>query len=247
MSDAGESFLQPDWPAPAAVRAVSTTRLGGASRGPWQSFNLAHHVGDDPAAVDANRRRLRELLALPSEPVWLEQVHGIHVAEALGSAPGTRADGAVARGPGVVCAVMTADCLPLLLCDDSGTEAAALHVGWRGLADGVIEAGVASMSASPSHLVAWMGPAIGPDAFEVGGDVRDRVGADDQSSRPSHNAGRWMLDLYALARRRLGAAGVTAVHGGGLCTVSDRARFFSYRRDRRCGRMATLIWLTRRD
>lgn len=247
MSGAGKSFLQPDWPAPAAVRAVSTTRLGGASRGPWQSFNLAHHVGDDPAAVDANRRRLRELLALPSEPVWLEQVHGIHIAEALGCAAGTQADGAVARGPGVVCAVLTADCLPLLLCDDSGVEAAALHVGWRGLAEGVIEAGVASMSASPSRLVAWMGPAIGPDAFEVGADVRDRVGADDQSSRPSPSAGRWLLDLYALTRRRLGAAGVAAVHGGGLCTVSDRGRFFSYRRDRRCGRMATLIWLTRRD
>jgi YfiH family protein len=228
------------------VRAVSTTRLGGASRGPWQSFNLAHHVGDDRAAVDANRRRLRELLALPSEPVWLEQVHGTHVAEALGSPAGTRADGAVARGPGVVCAVMTADCLPLLLCNDAGSEVAALHVGWRGLADGVIEAGVASMSTPPARLMAWLGPAIGPDAFEVGEEVRARLGADGDTARPSTNGGRWLVDLYALARRRLKAAGVTTVRGGGFCTLSDRARFFSYRRDRRCGRMATLVWLTRR-
>ncbi|OGI43867.1 MAG: hypothetical protein A2150_02460 [Candidatus Muproteobacteria bacterium RBG_16_64_11] len=240
------TFIFPDWPAPTHVRAVSTTRAGGVSRGPYASFNLGDHVGDDPVAVARNRELLREALALPAEPVWLRQVHGTRVIDtARGDAHG-EADGAWSAQPGVVCAVLTADCLPVLLCDRTGTRVAAVHAGWRGLAAGVIEQGVHALGVAPEELLAWLGPAIGPRAFEVGPEVRAAFVQHDAAAAgafvPSHD-GRYLADIYALARLRLSALGVTRIEGGGFCTVTDRDRFFSFRRDGSCGRMATLIWL----
>jgi len=237
-------WIEPDWPAPSWVRAASSTRRGGLSRGPYAGWNLGDHVGDDPAAVAANRALLRERLALPAEPLWLRQVHGCTVAEGEG---GCEADAALALGPGQVCAVLTADCLPLLLCDRAGTRVAAVHAGWRGLAAGVIEAAIARLGAAPAELLVWMGPAIGADAFEVGDEVRRAFLADgstgaDTAFRPSPN-GRWLADLYALAASRLRALGVTEVRGGGLCTYADKERFFSFRRDGVTGRMASLVWI----
>jgi len=243
-------WLEPDWPAPPGVRALTTTRRGGVSAAPYNSLNLAGHVGDDPAAVTANRRRLSETAGLPAEPVWLEQVHGCDVCVLAEDTPAraqtNRADAAVAHRPGVVCAVLTADCLPVLLCDDRGEVVAAVHAGWRGLLDGVIEAAVGAIGHPAERLLAWLGPAIGPNAFEVGDEVREAFCAGsarcENSFRPSAN-GRWLADLYGLARERLDALGVEQVSGGGLCTMSDGARFFSYRRDGVTGRMATLIWI----
>ncbi|TCJ18587.1 peptidoglycan editing factor PgeF [Parasulfuritortus cantonensis] len=243
-------WLLPDWPAPARVRAFMTTRAGGVSRPPWASMNPAAHVGDDPAAVAENRRILRA--GLPAEPLWLEQVHGTCVAEAPAEAPPC-ADASLARGPGQVCAVLTADCLPVLFCDRAGRVVAAAHAGWRGLAAGVLEATVARMAVAPDAVLAWLGAAIGPAAFEVGDEVREAFvsrhplaavafrpalpGTLDEAPR------KWLADLYALARIRLAAIGVAAVYGGGLCTYADATRFYSYRRDGRTGRMASLVWL----
>jgi YfiH family protein len=221
-----------------------TLRTGGASGGPYASLNLGDHVGDEPAAVAENRRRLREVLALPAEPLWLEQVHGTDVARCGGPAR-PLADAAVALEPGQVCAVMVADCLPVLLADRGGTCVAAAHAGWRGLAAGVLEATVAALPAEPSQIVAWLGPAIGPEAFEVGPEVRDAFLAADEAAGEAFRPGmgdRWLADVYRLARQRLARVGVTDLHGGGLCTVSDPARFFSYRRDGATGRMAALVW-----
>ncbi|MDD3517085.1 MAG: peptidoglycan editing factor PgeF [Chromatiales bacterium] len=242
-------WLRPDWPAPPGVRAVSTTRAGGVSGGPYASLNLGDHVDDDPAMVRQNRRILRETLALPAEPLWLSQVHGVRVVDAATAAPGAQADAAVAFEPGVVCTVMTADCLPVLFCDLEGTRVGVAHAGWRGLCDGVLEATVAALDCAPRRLLAWLGPAIGRAAFEVGDEVREAFRARDagagEAFRSSPN-GHWLADIYALARRRLTACGVTAIYGGGLCTHDDAARFFSYRRERVTGRMASLIWLTDR-
>lgn len=217
------------------------------SRGPYASLNLADHVGDDPSCVARNRALLRDRLALPNEPLWLRQVHGRDVARVEVDRPGCEADASVATGPGVVCAVLTADCLPLLLCDRAGTRVAAVHAGWRGLAAGVIEAAVASLQVAPADLLVWLGPAIGPDVFEVGDEVRAALLACDPAAtaafRPSP-AGRWLADIYLLARRRLNALGVGQVWGGDLCTVTGAGRFFSYRRDGATGRTASLIWLT---
>jgi len=235
-------LILPDWPAPANVRACTTTRQGGVSVGAYASLNLGDHVGDDPAHVTENRARLRRVLALPAEPLWLTQVHGIAVAEGQGGC----ADASVAFAPGTVCTVMTADCLPLLLCDRAGTAVAAVHAGWRGLLAGVIEAAVARLDVPAADLLAWLGPAIGPQSFEVGDEVRTAFMAEDAAAsvafRPTPG-GRWLADIYALARLRLVRCGVTAVYGGALCTFSDAARFYSYRRDGVTGRMASLIWL----
>lgn len=234
----------PAWPAPANVRAVQTTRRGGVSREPYASLNLGDHVGDDPAAVAANRARLSA--TLPAEPFWTRQVHGITVADADADPIGVEADAAVARRPGRVCAVMTADCLPVLLCDRGGSVVAAAHAGWRGLCAGVIEATIAAMRVPPDEILAWLGPAIGPQAFEVGDEVRAAFLAHDAAATAAfaaHGPGKWLADIWRLARQRLAAAGVNAVSGGGLCTVADRDRFFSYRRDGVTGRMATCIWL----
>jgi YfiH family protein len=239
-------LILPDWPAPPRVRAVSTTRLGGVSPAPYHALNLADHVGDDPAHVARNRALLRDRLALPAEPLWLAQVHGGEVADAGNTAPGCAADAAVARATGQVCAVMTADCLPVLLCTRGGEAVAAAHAGWRGLAAGVIEQAVLALDAHPEAILAWLGPAIGPDSFEVGGEVRDIFVAEDPDAAADFRArgpGKWLADLFGLARRRLARMGVTRIYGGGLCTYSDRARFYSFRRDGATGRMASLIWL----
>jgi len=240
-------FIFPDWPAPANVRAAVTTRVGGVSRMPYDTFNLAMHVGDDPQAVKANRSHLRTALKLPAEPGWLKQVHGIHVVDAADVANEPEADGSYATQAGTVCAVLTADCLPVLLCDRDGTRVAALHAGWRGLAGGVIEAGVRALAGPRGSLIAWLGPAIGPEAFEVGKEVRsafvEQEGAAVTAFRDQGN-GKYLADLYLLARQRLEKLGITAIYGGGYCTVKDRDRFFSYRRDGATGRLASLIWLT---
>lgn len=243
------ALITPDWPAPARVRAVATTRAGGASTGPWAGLNLGDHVGDDPGAVAENRRRLVAELATGREPLWLRQVHGIAVADAATAPPVPVADAMVATTPGAICAVLTADCLPVLFCNAAGTAVAAAHAGWRGLAAGVLEATVAALAAAgapPATLLAWIGPAIGPAAYEVGADVRDAFLAADPAAASGFTPnprGRWQLDLPAIARQRLAVAGVTRVHGGTLCTASDPARFFSHRRDGQCGRQATLVWL----
>lgn len=234
----------PDWPLPPGVRAASTTRLGGVSLGAYGGFNLGDHVGDDPRAVAANRAALTQALGLPAPPLWLSQVHGSAVAGA-DDPPGIAADARYADRPGVVCAVLTADCLPLLLCSDDGREVAAVHCGWRGLAAGIVGRAVARFAAVPSSVGAWLGPAIGPAAFEVGTEVRDlfvRRDAGAASCFRESTTGLWLADLYGLARRELAAAGVQRVYGCDLCTVADRERFYSYRRDGVTGRMASLVW-----
>jgi hypothetical protein len=238
--------LHPEWPAPPRVRAAITTRAGGVSAAPWHSLNLADHVGDDPDRVAENRRRLREHGRLPAEPFWLQQVHGCDVADAGAAGAVCVADAAVATQPGAVCAVLTADCLPVLFCSRGGDWVAAAHAGWRGLAAGVLEQAVARAPAPAADLLAWLGPAIGPAAFEVGSEVRDAFLADDPGAAEcfvASPAGRWLADLYGLARRRLARGGVGWVGGGGLCTFTDAGRFFSFRRDGTTGRMASLIWL----
>lgn len=239
-------YIKAEWPAPANVRAVSTLRSGGVSVAPYDSLNLGHHVGDAAQAVVENRRRVRESLALPNEPVWLNQVHGVDVVLAQGVQGIPCADASVVDGVGTVAAVLTADCLPVVLCDRSGTRAAVAHAGWRGLLAGILERTVSGMRANGSELLAWLGPAIGPWAFEVGTEVREAfVSADARAADAfaQNTRGRWQADLYELARQRLAAVGVTAVYGGGLCTFSDEPRFFSYRRDGETGRMATLAWI----
>jgi hypothetical protein len=240
------NWIVPDWPAPPGVRALSTTRTGGVSHAPYASLNLGQHVGDDPAAVRENRRRLRAVL--PAEPVWLQQVHGTRVfgVDGRGVDPPPEADAAWTAARDVVCAVMTADCLPVLFCDDAGTTVAAAHAGWRGLVGGVLENTVAALPVAPERLLAWLGPAIGPSAFEVGDEVRAAfVAADPAAARAftPGTAGKWMANLFLLARQRLARAGVGRVYGGGVCTVSDPERFYSHRRDRVSGRQATLVWL----
>jgi polyphenol oxidase len=238
-----DESIVPGWVAPVNVRALTTTRRRGRSRGPYADFNLGDHVGDDAAAVAANRARLR--LHLPAEPVWLKQVHGTRCVVAENAAAGVEADASVSFRPGTVCAVLTADCLPVLLCDAGGTVVAAAHAGWRGLAAGIIESTVTAMGRPPGEILAWLGPAIGPAAFEVGDEVRAAFITHDAAARAfvPHGAGKWLCDIYALARQRLAALGVHRVAGGDLCTVSDADRFYSYRRDGTTGRMASLIWL----
>ena len=270
-------WIVPDWPAPANVRALTTPRSGGVSRPPFESMNPASHVGDDPGAVAENRRILRA--ALPAEPLWLNQVHGNRVFELVspplqkegrgdswgkngdaaresslfrGGEIAPEADASFTREPGQVCAVLTADCLPVLFCDQAGSVVAAAHAGWRGLAGGVLEHTVRGMNVAPARILAWLGPAIGPDSFEVGPEVREAFVADNPLAgiafRPAlpgtldEAPKKYLADLYRLARIRLAAVGVTRVYGGDACTFKDAARFFSYRRDGQTGRMASLIW-----
>ncbi|UVL83192.1 peptidoglycan editing factor PgeF [Pseudomonas sp. B21-028] len=239
MSD----WLIPDWPAPARVKACVTTRAGGVSVAPFDSLNLGDHVDDDPGAVAENRRRLTDRFDV--RPAWLQQVHGIAVVEADPTRVAT-ADASWTAMPGIACTAMTADCLPVLFCNRAGTRVAAAHAGWRGLANGVLEATLDSLATPADEILAWLGPAIGPQAFEVGPEVREAFIAHlpqaVQAFVPSHNAGKFMADIYALARLRLAARGVLAVYGGGLCTVTD-PRFFSYRRSPRTGRFASLVWI----
>lgn len=243
------AVIAPDWPAPARVRAVATTRTGGVSQGPYASLNLGDHVGDDTAAVGENRRRIVAGLALPVPPRWLRQVHGATVARAENWAPAAPADAMLAAGSRQVCGVLAADCLPLLFCDVSGRYVAAAHAGWRGLAAGIVEATVAALAeagVARGDLLAWLGPAISGPAYEVGDEVRAAFLARDREAAGDFTVNarrRWQLDLAAVARRRLLAGGVHRIFGGSYCTYADRARFFSHRRDGICGRQATLIWL----
>lgn len=241
-------WIVPDWPAPARVHALVTTRNGGTSGPPFDSMNLAAHLDDDPAAVHANRERLRT--HLPAEPRWLQQVHGTRVVDS-DEMPLPPADACIARRSGQVCAVMIADCLPVLLCDLAGTTVAAAHAGWRGLNAGVLESTVAAMGCEPAQLLAYLGPAIGPRGFEVQADVLDAFVRNDPRAAEHFLAQpgtaaiprKWHADLYGLARQRLAGAGLQCVYGGDHCTFSEPARFFSHRRDRRTGRQAALIWL----
>lgn len=250
MSDDAPSVVRPDWPAPANVTALVTTRRGGVSRAPYAGFNLAHHVGDRPEAVETNRKRLQDMVA--GVPVaWVRQVHGTRMVEAsdvIAAAP-PEADAVHVRDRGAA-AVMTADCLPVFVVDRSGREALVVHAGWRGLASGIIESSIAGMDGPPDELMAWLGPAIGPCHFEVGDEVRAAFLEPDSSDcarafRPAGKSGQWMADLYELARLRLREAGVPDVYGGGYCTFCDESRFYSFRRDGTTGRMAALICLNK--
>jgi polyphenol oxidase len=246
MNDASLALLRPEWPAHRRVQAVFTLRTGGVSEGAFASFNLGTHVGDEPAAVAENRRRLRHALGT-AEPCWLEQVHGTRVIDLGAEAHACpAADAVLARTAQQVCAVQVADCLPVLFAARDGSAVAAAHAGWRGLAAGVLESTVRALRLDPRQLCAWLGPAIGPKHFEVGEEVRTAFAAQDAGALEAFTAnsrGRWQCDLFALARRRLAALGLNALYGGGDCTYADAARFFSYRRDGQCGRMAALVWL----
>jgi hypothetical protein len=239
-------WIVPDWDAPRRVRAFVTTRHGGVSRGEHASLNLGARCGDDPEHVARNRAIVRA--SLPSEPRWLAQVHGVEVADLdrAATADAPRADAAIVSKPGVVATVLTADCMPLFLCDASGRNLALVHAGWRGMSAGVIENALAALDAPPAGVIAWMGPTIGPAAFEVGPEVREAFLAADAGAGEAfvaHREGKFMADLYALARRRLARAGVTRVGGGGFCTYRDSERFFSYRRVKESGRMGAFAWL----
>lgn len=289
MDEIRGGFVRPGWNAPSRVGAYMTTREGGCSAPPFDTFNLSENVGDDANCVAQNRRRLRERLRLPGEPLWLEQQHGARVIvaeQAVGQPPPHHADAAVSSGAeqvagqspphranatvpfevgqvaeqpppycadaavsfkaGQVCVVTVADCLPVLFCDRGAQCVGAAHAGWRGLADGVLEAAVAALGCPPAELLAWLGPAIGPHAFQVGDEVRERFVQQDKDCALAFlpdNTGAWMADLYQLARLQLRRLGVAEISGGHHCTWHDRRHFFSHRRDRRSGRMAALIWL----
>lgn len=239
-------IITPDWPLPPGVGACSSTRVGGVSAAPYDALNLGAHCGDNPEHVEENRRRFFAAAGLPSRPVWLEQVHGVNVLRLTGGEYASkRADASYSDIPGQVCAVMTADCLPVLFCNLAGTEVAAAHAGWRGLCAGVLEETVACFRDKPDNILAWLGPAIGPQAFEVGPEVRDafmaRDVAADSAFRPVGD--KYYTDIYQLARQRLARLGITRVYGGDRCTLSEKGDFFSYRRDRTTGRMASFIWL----
>ncbi len=260
MTHAGPAFLAADWPAPPGVHAFTTLRHGpGESKPPFDRFNLGNfHAadGDDPATVERNRARLIEAAGLPSTPHWLKQVHGVEVVRCINSpapgiAPGIApddapiADAAVTSTPNTVLAILTADCLPVVFAAADGGEVAAAHAGWPGLSSGVLEATVAAMRTPADRVIAWIGPAAGPQRYEIGADVRDRFLAHDVRAERAFVAtrpGHWRVDLFAIARMRLAQAGVARVYGGDLCTISDPQRFFSHRRDARTGRMATLVW-----
>lgn len=238
-------WISAEWPAPANVRTCITTRRGGCSQGPWKGFNLGTHVGDEPTHVAANRAELQRVLGCT--PAWLNQTHSTLACKANPDQVAD-ADASWTNERQIACTIMTADCLPVLLCNKDGTRVAAAHAGWRGLLEGILEQTVSSMGSPGYSLMAWLGPAIGPQEFEVGPEVRDAFIAHDAQAQaafvPSSREGRYLADIYQLARQRLAEAGVTAVYGGGLCTVSEPARYFSYRRDSKTGRFASLIWLS---
>ncbi len=240
-------IVKPDWPAPANVQAFATTRLGGVSQGAYASFNLGAHVGDESSAVNANRERLRQAFKLPTEPCWLTQVHGVRVVEANAENTGAEADVAFVRSAGTVCAILTADCVPILFCNRAGTEIAAAHGGWRGLASGVIQTTVAALTSPPNELMAWLGPAISAKNYRVGEEVHAAISnciADLDSVLEPFGTDQWNADLYGLARQILRGLGVTAVFGGYYCTYARQDLFYSFRRDGVTGRMASVIWLT---
>ena len=244
-ADVRASLLHADWPAPPGVMAFTTLRgPAGDSQPPFDRFDFGLRNGDDPDVVRGNREMLEHAVPLPSPPRWLRQVHGTGVAVEP-DADEPEADAAVTRAAGNVLAVLTADCLPVVFAAADGGEVAVAHAGWRGLAAGVLEATVAAMQCECSRLLAWLGPAAGPQVYEIGSEVFDAFVAADSNAASAFVAtrpGHWRVDLYALARRRLAGVGVTAIHGGGLCTISDPRRFYSHRRDQRTGRMATVVF-----
>jgi YfiH family protein len=241
-------LIAPDWPAPTQVRAFATTRGAGVSQGVYASLNLGDHVGDEATAVAENRRRLLEYLELPEAPRWLHQVHGTNVVRAQDGVRVPAADAMWADARDQVCVVLTADCLPVLLCDTAGRRVAAAHAGWRGLAAGILQRTVQALCKSgvaACDLLAWLGPAISGPAYEVGSDVREAYAQDPHAAAGfcANARGRWQLDIAAIARSQLQSLGLDRVYGGSYCTYGDRERFFSHRRDGPCGRQATLIWL----
>ncbi len=236
-------WIKADWPAPANVHALTTLRSGGYSQGAFDSFNLAAHVGDDDHHVSHNRQLLKDILALPAEPLWLNQIHSHQVVSADQQTSAVQADAAFSNLPGKVCVVMTADCLPLLVTTADGQSIAAIHAGWRGLLAGVIEHTLAAMPAGDKLV--WLGPAIGPKQFQVGDDVRQAfVEKNPQwaSAFQRQKEGKWLMDIYSAARQILHEKGIQRVFGGRFCTVNESDSFFSYRRDGKTGRMASLIW-----
>ena len=246
VSGQGLQWVEPDWPVPPTVRAVSTLRSGGVSQPPFESLNLARHVGDDPRSVSENRRRLSQALQLPDEPFWLQQVHGKQVARLVAGQVTPTADASFTHEVGKICVVMTADCLPVLFCTRNGDRVAAAHAGWRGLVGGVLEATIKSLDCPPSRLLAWLGPAISSKSFEVGDEVYDAFAtrnASNASCFVRNDNQRWQADLQGLARNELQRLGVLNIFNEAACTVNDVSRFFSYRRDGRTGRMASMIWL----
>ncbi len=243
----GLEFIRPDWPAPDNIKAVTTTRAGGFSKSPYDSLNIGEHVGDKSGKVEKNRKLISEQLQLPAKPLWLKQVHGSKIAKVGKDKSGVKADAAVGK-QGVI-AIQTADCLPVLMCTRGGKKIAGAHAGWRGLAAGVLERTYGAMNTEPEKVLVWLGPAIGPEHFEVGDDVRETfINSNHHSEdafKPTGEPGKWFADIYELARQRLRAAGVTEIYGGDYCTVTDSKRFFSYRRDgEETGRMVSLIWKT---
>lgn len=240
------SFIEPDWPAPSQVKALSTTRLGGISHAPYDSLNLGLHVNDDENAVLANREKLAQQAKLPSAPLWLQQVHGTRVIEANDWLAGVEADASYSKQPEQVCTVLTADCLPVLFSNADGSQVAAAHAGWRGLLNGVLENTVSQFSCRKDAIMAWLGPAIGPQQFEVGVEVYDAFvsrSAEAEKAFHPHGTDHFFADIYLLTRQRLNQLGIESVFGGQHCTVSEANRFFSYRRDGDTGRMASLIWI----
>lgn len=239
-------FICPDWPAPAHIKAVSTTREGGRSLPPYQGLNLGAHVGDQPEHVASNREALRQAVGLAQAPIWLNQIHSCRVLTLTKpTSVLSDADGSYTQTPGLACTVMTADCLPVLLCDQAGTQVAAVHAGWRGLADGILEAALAKFTGPGKVVLAWLGPAIGPGAFEVGSEVRAQFMAvmPEAEAAFQPRGEKWLADLYLLARQRLARAGVQQIFGGDQCTYSQAQQYFSYRRDGVTGRQASLIWI----
>ena len=236
-----EHWLLPDWPAPANIHAGTSLRQGGISLPPYDSLNLGDHVGDDPAAVAENRRRLK----LPGEPVWLRQTHSTRIVDAARCPPGPiEADGSTSTQTGIICAVLTADCLPLLICDRKGSQVAAVHAGWRGLAAGIIETAVKKFTANGSELLVWLGPAIGAEAYEVGDEVREIFITQHPAAESAFQTSgkKWLMDIYQLARQRLQQLGIHSIYGGEHCTFREAEYFYSYRRDGVTGRMASVIW-----
>lgn len=238
--------IQANWPAPKNIKAFTTTRIGGVSKTPYDSFNLATHVGDDRKAVEKNRALLQTTLQLPNEPLWLTQTHSIDVVQAELQQAYVNADASYTRQKNIVCAAQTADCLPVLICDRAATCVAAIHAGWKGLAAGIIEQTIKAMNIPGKELLVWLGPAIGPHAFEVGEDVYQQFITHDANADLGFNkisSQKWLADIYLLAKQRLHAYDVTAIYGGEFCTYTDKEKFFSFRRDKTTGRMTSLIWI----
>lgn len=243
-------FIYPNWPVPDNVNAVMTTRHGGVSQAPFGTLNLGTHVDDKPKDVSRNRAILKQSLNLPNEPLWLNQVHGSQIADHAKNQCGDDADAVISHQSGEVCAIMTADCLPVLFCNTRGDVIAGAHAGWRGLQSGILEKCVAGMDCNTEEILVWLGAAIGPDVFEVGEEVREAFMSVYAKSAPAFvlmdmQKGKWLADIYQLARVHLAEAGITQenIYGGEYCTYSDETLFYSYRREARTGRMASLIWL----